>query len=160
VKNLMGHLEELGRLPDGVQKTDPIASRPAMAAAGYFHWSAGPFEAMLLAAGAAPYFVDAIEEIWPGRLNGLMNSWGASVRDDPAFLQRATSALSKPQIVRRVAEMMAAATMPVPAEIEELLSAVAERALMEARIANPISVAPPLAEPESEEATAEDPEPD
>lgn len=139
---LIGHLDDLGRLPPGVEKNDLQASRPVMSAAGYFYWSSGALEGELLAAGAAPYFVAAIDEIWPGRLDSLMTNWGESVRDDPAFLQRATSTLSKPQIARRVAELMAAATMPVPSGIREVLTAAAERAIVEAGHANPISTIP------------------
>lgn len=156
---LMGHLDDLGRLPAGVQKDDVQASRQAMSTAGYWYWSVGALEAVLLAAGAAPYFVAAIDEIWPGRLDSLMTNWGVSVRDDPAFLERATSSLSKPQIARRVAEMMAAATMPVPDEIRDVLQAVAERALVEARLGNPISTTPRQDGTGPEELAVEESEP-
>lgn len=159
-KTLMTHLDELERLPAGVVKTDLEASRPAMRAAGYFYWSAGALEAVLLAGGAAPYFVAAIDEIWPGRLERLMSNWGESARDDPTFLQRATSTLSKPQIARRVAELMALNAVPVPDEIRELLTAVSERALSEARLASPISEASTHDGTDNEAVTVGEPEPD
>jgi hypothetical protein len=115
---------------------------------------------VLLAAGAAPYFVAAIDEIWPGRLERLMSTWGESARDDPAFLQRATSTLSKPQIARRVAELMALNAVPVPDEIRELLASVSDRALSEARLASPISEAPTHDGTDDEAVTVEEPEPD
>jgi hypothetical protein len=159
-KTLMTHLDDLERLPAGVLKTDLEASRPAMRAAGYFYWSAGALEAVLLAAGAAPYFVAAIDEIWPGRLERLMGSWGETTRDDPAFLQRATSTLSKPQIARRVAELMAAAAVPVPDEIREVLTAVSERALTEARLASPTPEAATPRGTGGGAVTIEEPEPE
>jgi putative ATP-dependent endonuclease of OLD family len=131
-ETLIGHLADLKRLPEGVSRTDLSGSRAPMLAAGYYYWSVGALETVLLNAGAAPLFVEAIEEIWPGRLDSFLKNWGGTDKEDHAFLERAVGKLSKPQIARRVAEKMVATGVAVPGEIKDLLQAVAVRALAEA----------------------------
>jgi putative ATP-dependent endonuclease of OLD family len=144
---LISHLRELGRLPTGVTAGDLQASRKAMCQAGYYYWGQGALEGVLLDAGAAPLFVEAIEEIWPGRLDSLLANWGGTDKDDKDFLKRALhDSVSKPQVARLVAEKMIAKGNAVPAEIKELLDAVATRARSEAK--------PPDAAPAN---TAEEP---
>jgi putative ATP-dependent endonuclease of OLD family len=152
-KTLVGHLEDLNRLPTGVDEDDLPGSRATMASAGYFYWPEGALEKVLIDAGAAAHFVATMDELWPGLLDKRALSWGhTGARDDPEFLVRAVSASSKPQIARRVAERMGADGMPVPPEIVKLLTAVHDRAVAEARVA----AAPetPLDEPRGEEPDA------
>ncbi|HEX7949776.1 MAG TPA: AAA family ATPase [Candidatus Limnocylindrales bacterium] len=134
-KTLIGHLRELGRLPNGADPNDLAGSRAAMAREGFFYWADGALERVLLGAGLAPEFVAAIEEVYPGRLTKLARQWThTGPVEDAAFLERVVNSVSKPIVVRRVAELMSDAGRPVPAEIEAVLAAVHERAIAQARV--------------------------
>ncbi len=140
-KTLVRHLKGLGRLPAGVDENNLPASRGAMGAAGYNYWSRGSLESVLLDAGSAPLFVEAIEEILPDRLDSLLKNWkadGYAGQEDAKFLERAMKdSVPKPQVARLVAEKMVAAKKAVPAEIKDLLDAVAARARAEAKLPEP-----------------------
>ncbi len=136
-RKLIGHLTDLGRLPAGVDRNDVAASREPMAAAGYFYWPAGALERVLIDAGAAPQFIGALDEVYPGRLVTLATQWNhAGPPEDPAFLLRVlTTSVSKPLIIRCAVERMAEDDLPVPLEIARMLTAVRDRAIAEARVA-------------------------
>jgi putative ATP-dependent endonuclease of the OLD family len=133
VRQLMRDLDSAGALPPGVNSDDPQAGRPVLEAAGYYWWSAGDFEACLLAAGAGSLFKQAITELYGARRFSLYEQRvrieRGSVPINESELIRGfvrQNNISKPGVAQRVAELFGESGHTPPDEVRRLLERLAQ----------------------------------
>jgi|GEM_PF-2559990 Predicted ATP-dependent endonuclease of the OLD family len=131
-----------GVLPAATGPADPAASRAAAAAAGWFWWSEGDLEDVLLSVAGGARVAAALVDIHGPSIferfaNGSKVLLPAPVEDDHPFLRAVlgSKAVSKPLVAQRVAEMIADDEVPVEGELAEVISYVADLAISEARAA-------------------------
>ncbi len=134
-------------LPATADEANPEASRAAAAARGWFWWTQGDLEQVLLESAGGAVFVDALVDLYGTRVferyaNGAKVALPTSVEGDPAFVHRVvgSGAVSKPLVAQRVVELMAERGVTAHGELEGVLRYIAELAIAEARAAVAVQV--------------------
>jgi putative ATP-dependent endonuclease of OLD family len=151
-RRLVRDAKREGVLPAAADEARPEDSRDDAASRGWFWWSQGDLEEVLISAGGGALFAEALVDLYGDKVferyaNGAKVAMPEPVGDDPAFLHAVASSrlASKPLVAQRVAELMVERGVSLPAELEEVLRFVAELAISEARASVAAPVAPPPA---------------
>jgi hypothetical protein len=124
---LIKMLDELGRLPNGVDVTKPIGvpERTLLAADGYFAWSEVDLESYLVAQGGYPHFEAAADFLYgAGDIARFRAAQGFT--DDAETIRKYTKQrkVRKPELAAECAKRFST----VPAEMEAVINHVADLA--------------------------------